>query len=43
MSKSDDKSLKMEIDTIMKNVDNIMKKIESLNLQPPAEIKKDKN
>jgi len=42
MSKLDDKSLKIEIDEIMKHIDNIMKKIESLNPQPSAEIKKDK-
>lgn len=43
MSKLDDKSLKIEIDEIMKNVAKIMKKIESLNPQTSAGTKKDKN
>jgi len=38
----DDEGLKTEIDEIMKGVDNIMKRIESLNLikeEEPMEIK----
>ncbi len=37
MKDQDDKKIKAEIDEIMNNVDNIMNKIEALNLIKPEE------
>ena len=43
MNDIDDEGLKTEIDEIMKGVDNIMKKIESLNLIKEEESMETKN